>query len=149
MNRRVYSQGASRRRTFRTALIKIAFYDAPLGAQSAHRAGPLMALDIGRSSRVGSKLTEQSGLPLSGRPFSVFKIEESRKERKIGGVGNFREISEGAMIYIYPRVHVVSKFKRKRGGRARFSETNFGEINRHNRHNSLLSYHFSRYFSIE
>lgn len=29
-----------------TVLIKIAFYDVPLRAQSAHRAGPLMALDI-------------------------------------------------------------------------------------------------------
>jgi len=29
-----------------TVLIKIAFYDVPYGAQSAHRARPLMALDI-------------------------------------------------------------------------------------------------------
>lgn len=34
-----------------TVLIKIAFYDVPLGAQSAHRARPLMALDIGLVTR--------------------------------------------------------------------------------------------------
>jgi len=34
-----------------TVLIKIASYDVPLGAQSAHRARPLMALDIGFVTR--------------------------------------------------------------------------------------------------
>lgn len=34
-----------------TVLIKIASYDVPLGAQSAHRARPLMALDIGLVTR--------------------------------------------------------------------------------------------------
>jgi len=46
MNRRMSIRKVHLGAALSTALIKIAFYDAPLGAQSAHRAGPLMALDI-------------------------------------------------------------------------------------------------------